>query len=178
MENSQITEWGNALTFIVVGVVFVLGGMLTSRLLAPNRPNPEKLSTYECGEEPLGNAWGQFNMRFYVMGLVFLIFDVEILLLFPWASVFTLEPLLAEARAWGWLTLIEVGIFVVILLLGLAYVWAKGDIDWIRPEPHVPDIPSGTPEDCYQAFNEQQAAYKPQYAPPAEPADLSEEKPA
>lgn len=166
MDPTQIAAWENALTFIVTGIVFVLGGMLTSRLIAPNRPNPEKLSTYECGEEPLGNAWGQFNMRFYVMGLVFLIFDVEILLLFPWASVFTFEPLLAEARAWGWLALLEVGIFVGILLLGLAYIWAKGDIDWIRPAPEAPDIKTGVPEGRYRDFNEQQARYQPDYAPP------------
>ena len=78
---------------------------------------------YECGEEPVGDTRIKFNTRFYVIALIFLIFDVEIVFLFPWAVVY---------RKIGMLAFVEMLIFIVILLVGLAYVWAKGDLEWIR----------------------------------------------
>jgi len=81
-------EYAKILLFVAGGLIFILGGMVTSRLLAPRRPNAEKNSSYECGEEPVGTAWHQFNVRYYGMALIFLIFDVEVLLLFPWATVY------------------------------------------------------------------------------------------
>jgi NADH-quinone oxidoreductase subunit A len=90
-----------------------------------NKPDPEKLSTYECGEETIGTAWVQFNVRFYIIALIFLIFDVEIAVLFPWTTVF------AEAKAMGPLAFIEMSVFLVILLVGYAYVWVKGDLEWL-----------------------------------------------
>ncbi|HEX2900292.1 MAG TPA: NADH-quinone oxidoreductase subunit A, partial [Bacteroidia bacterium] len=80
-------EFGVALLYFLGGIVFVVGGLTLSKLLSPNRPNPEKLSTYECGEDPVGNARIQLNNRFYVAALIFLIFDVEIVFLYPWATV-------------------------------------------------------------------------------------------
>jgi|TARA_B100000965_G_C18959858_1_gene484988 NADH-quinone oxidoreductase subunit A len=97
--------------------------LLIQKLLAPNNPNPDKLATYECGEESEGSAWVQFNIRFYVVALIFLIFDVEVVFLFPWAIVF---------NELGLLAFVEMGIFLLILLVGLAYVWKRSDLDWVK----------------------------------------------
>ncbi len=158
MEQNQLQEFGNALLFIVGSAVFVCGGLVTSWLLAPNRPSAEKLASYECGEDPIGTSWVQFNMRFYVMGLVFLVFDVEILLLFPWATVFADKSLIAAAPSWGWFALAEALVFVGILALGLVYVWAKGDIDWVRPRPLASEVKSAVPDALYAAFNQHTTA--------------------
>ncbi len=149
-------EYGVALLFLVGGIIFVIGGMMASKLLSPNRPNPEKNSTYECGEDPVGNARIQLNSRFYVAALIFLIFDVEVVFLFPWATVFADPNLIHEAPAWGWFALIEVFAFAGILLLGLAYVWVKGDLDWIKPKPVIPTSPSKVPAALYETFNHEQ----------------------
>jgi len=149
-------EYGVALLFLVGGIIFVIGGLLASKLLSPSRPNPEKNSTYECGEDPVGNARIQLNSRFYVAALIFLIFDVEVVFLFPWATVFAAPDLIQEAPAWGWFALIEVFAFAGILLLGLAYVWVKGDLDWIKPKPVVPTSPSKVPASLYEGFNQEQ----------------------
>ena len=97
--------------------------LLISKLVAPANKTREKLETYECGEEVEGSAWLQFNIRFYVIALIFLIFDVEVVFLFPWAVVF---------KDMGIVALVEMGIFLTILLVGLAYVWVKGDLDWVK----------------------------------------------
>jgi NADH-quinone oxidoreductase subunit A len=157
---NELPAFATALTFLVGGIVFVLAGMLTAYLIAPNRPNSEKLASYECGEEPVGTAWGQFNFRFYVMGLIFLIFDVEILLLFPWATVFADSKLITLAPAWGMINLAEVGIFVGILLLGLAYIWNRNAIDWSRPKTTPPTVETGIPSAQYQALKERLARQK------------------
>lgn len=146
-------EFGVALLYILGGIVFVVGGLTLSKFLSPNRPNPEKLSTYECGEDPVGNARIQLNNRFYVAALIFLIFDVEIVFLYPWATVFADKALIAQAPNWGWLALIEVFLFAAILLLGLAYVWVKGDLDWIKPRPQTPTSPAKVPDALYEQFN-------------------------
>lgn len=106
------------------GVVFV--ALLLNRILAPRNPYPKKLSTYECGEEAIGSPWIRFNARFYVIALIFLVFDVEVLFLFPWGVN------LKELGMFAW---IEMAVFIAILTVGLAYVWAKRDLEWIRPRP-------------------------------------------
>ncbi|RFM24443.1 MAG: NADH-quinone oxidoreductase subunit A [Candidatus Thermochlorobacter aerophilum] len=131
--DAQLSEFGKVFVFLLVGILFVVLGFLTSRLIRPHRPNPEKLTSYECGEEPVGTAWIQFNIRFYVVALIFIIFDVELLFLFPWATVF---------KDVGTLALIEALIFVGILAVGLAYAWVKGDLEWVVPQPHVPQMPT------------------------------------
>lgn len=131
MDNT-LSEFGKVFIFLMIGVVFVIGGFVTSRLLRPFRPNYEKLTTYECGEEAVGSSWVQFNIRFYVVALIFIIFDVEILFLFPWATIY---------KQLGGFALIEAMIFVGILLVGLAYAWVKGDLEWVRPEPNIPQMP-------------------------------------
>ncbi len=106
-----------------MGIVLVYLPLLIQKLVAPNNPNPDKLATYECGEESEGSAWVQFNIRFYVVALIFLIFDVEVVFLFPWAVVF---------NDLGLLAFVEMAIFLVILLIGLAYVWKRSDLDWVK----------------------------------------------
>ena len=106
-----------------MGIVLVYLPLLIQKLVAPNNPNPDKLATYECGEESEGSAWVQFNIRFYVVALIFLIFDVEVVFLFPWAVVF---------NDLGMLAFVEMAIFLIILLVGLAYVWKRADLDWVK----------------------------------------------
>ena len=116
-------DFGTIFIFIFMGIVLVYVPLLIQKLIAPNNPNPDKLATYECGEESEGSAWVQFNIRFYVVALIFLIFDVEVVFLFPWAVVF---------KDMGMVALVEMGIFLSILIVGLAYVWVKSDLDWIK----------------------------------------------
>lgn len=127
----MLTEFGKVLIFFIIGGLFVAGGLIAAWLLRPRRPYPQKLATYECGEEPVGNAWVRFNVRFYVIALVFLIFDVEAVFLFPWALVY---------RHIGLLAFLEMAVFLAILIVGFAYVWVKGDLDWDKPLPEVPSI--------------------------------------
>jgi len=131
-----------------------------NKLLAPNNPTPEKLTSYECGEEPEGNAWLQFNAKFYVIALIFLLFDVEMVFIFPWATVFGSHQLIAADSRWGWFSLTEMFVFVGILILGLVYVWVKGDLDWVKPHPVKPTVDTRIPVELYQKINHEQNAYK------------------
>ncbi len=149
----DIAPFGRLLLFILGGLGFVLIGLGINRLLAPSRPNPEKLATYECGEDPIGDNQVQFNIRFYVVALIFLIFEVEILFLFPWATVFAKESLIEANLGWGILTMIEMVLFAGILVLGLAYVWKQGDLAWIKPRPELPQITLPASADRYKAIN-------------------------
>jgi NADH-quinone oxidoreductase subunit A len=135
--------------------LFIIGGLFTSRLIRPHRPNEEKLATYESGEDPISEAWTQFNIRFYIIALIFLLFEVEIVLLFPWATVFAKDELMKQTHGlWGWIAVIEVVIFIVVLGLGLAYAWANGFLDWIRPDPKPTDHKSPVPRDYYEKINQ------------------------
>lgn len=116
-------DFGTVLVAVILGIIMVAIPLLIQKLIAPSQKSKDKLQTYECGEEAEGSAWLQFNIRFYVIALIFLIFDVEIVFLFPWAVVF---------KELGLLALIEMGIFLIILIAGLAYVWVKADLDWVK----------------------------------------------
>jgi NADH-quinone oxidoreductase subunit A len=131
-----------------------------NRMLAPHKPNPEKLTSYECGEEPTGNAWMPFNSRFYVIALIFLLFDVEMVFIFPWAIVFGNHEINNFEPRWGVLSLIEMFVFLGILILGLAYVWVKGDLDWIKPNPVKPVTDTNIPASLYEQLNQEQSAYQ------------------
>src|SRR5687767_15786941 len=123
-------DYLNVLVFASVGLVFVFANMIAGALIRPQRKNPEGLETYECGEETIGDAWIQFDIRYYTVALVYVIFAVEIAFLFPWALVFkeaVLDQGAARGAGIGGFVLIEGMLFIVILFLGLAYVWAKGD---------------------------------------------------
>jgi len=131
-----------------------------NKLIAPHKPNPEKLTSYECGEEPTGNAWLPFNSRFYVIALIFLLFDVEMVFIFPWAIVFGNHEMNIIDPRWGWLALTEMFLFLGILILGLAYVWVKGDLDWIKPNPVLPTTDTYIPKSLYEKLNAEQSAYQ------------------
>lgn len=151
----MISEFGQVLLMIVGGLLFLMMTMLFAKLIRPNKPNIHKLSTYECGEEPVGDAWGQFNIRFYIIALVFVLFDVELVFVFPWATVFGNKQLIQETNgAWGWFSLIEMMIFLGILVLGLAYVWVNGYLNWVKPEQKLPDFKSPVPKNLYEQVNE------------------------
>jgi NADH-quinone oxidoreductase subunit A len=127
----MLTEFGKVLIFLIIGAVFVAAGMFASWILRPRRPYPGKVAPYECGEDPVGDAWVRFNVRFYVVALIFLIFDVEVVFLFPWALVF---------RNLGLFGFLEMAVFLGILIVGFVYVWVKGDLDWDKPRPEVPQV--------------------------------------
>jgi NADH:ubiquinone oxidoreductase subunit 3 (subunit A) len=118
--------FGNVLLFFVVGFIFLVFTLVLSRLIqATGLPGVDKYIPYECGEVPEGSAWIRFNIRFYVFALVFIIFDVEIMFLLPWAVVF---------KKLGSFAFLEGLVFIAILAIGLAYVWKKGDLEWVKPE--------------------------------------------
>lgn len=155
MIQPELSAFGEILLFIIGGLLFALGGLLMAWLIRPHRPNPEKLSTYESGEEPEGGAWGQFNVRFYIVALVFILFEVELVFLFPWATVFGQEALIeATDGLWGWFALVEMLLFIGILALGLAYVWAKGYLDWVRPEALKSTYEGVVPKEFYEKVNQ------------------------
>jgi NADH-quinone oxidoreductase subunit A len=114
---------------ILVFLAVVVGSLALALVLwwalRPARFSEEKLTTYECGEDPVGNAWIQFNIRFYVFALIFVVFDVEAVFLLPWATVF---------RELGPVAYFEGLAFILVLVVALAYVWRKGDLAWVRPE--------------------------------------------
>jgi NADH-quinone oxidoreductase subunit A len=159
-EVSQISEFGKILIFLITGIIMVCVAFFINRLIAPHKPNPEKLTSYECGEEVTGNAWLPFNSRFYVIALVFLLFDVEMVFIFPWAIVFGSHEINNYEPRWGWLALTEMFVFLGILILGLVYVWVKGDLDWIKPKPIVPTTDTFIPASLYEKLNLEQSNYK------------------
>src|SRR5262245_6918356 len=121
-------DFANVLVYVLISGLFIFGSLTVGRILRPHRPTPQKLTTYECGEDAIGSAWIQFNVRFYIIALIFLIFDVEIAVLFPWATIF---------KEVGALALVEMATFILILVVGFAYVWVKGDLEWLKSIGHV-----------------------------------------
>ena len=110
--------------FIFLAIILLVAPLVIQFLISPRfNKKGDKLDIYECGEIPEGSAWVQFNIRFYVVALIFIIFDVEVAFLFPWAVVF---------KDIGLLALVEVSIFLGILVVGFVYVWMKGDLDWVK----------------------------------------------
>ncbi|WP_215238402.1 NADH-quinone oxidoreductase subunit A [Dyadobacter helix] len=151
----MVSDFGAILLFIIAGLVLMGTMLVLAKWLRPHRPNEEKLTTYESGEDPLGNANIQFNVRFYVVALIFVLFEVELLFLFPWSVVFGNADLIEQTNGrWGWFALAEMTVFVLILVIGLAYAWVKGYLDWVRPQPRIPHIESPVPMDMYQSVNE------------------------
>ncbi|MGZ3789090.1 MAG: NADH-quinone oxidoreductase subunit A [Bacteriovorax sp.] len=112
-----------ALALLVAGGSMLLGG-----LIRPHHPNKLKETAYECGEEPIGTAWANFNVRFYVIALIFIIFDVESALMFPVAAIF---KKFNEIGLGGTL-LLSVLTFTLVLVAGIVYCWKKGDLDWVK----------------------------------------------
>jgi len=127
----MLTEFGKVFAFLLTAIIFVVVAIFASKLIRPARPTTEKLTTYECGENPEGSPWVKFNIRFYVVALIFLIFDVEVVLLIPWALVY---------KGSGILGFLVGAIFLILLGLGMAYEWRKGDLEWVRPKIYPPEI--------------------------------------
>ena len=107
--------------FFVVGAIFVTVLLTLARLVAPRKATKEKLRTYESGEEPIGQAWGRYPTHFYVFALLFVVFDVEVIFLFPWAVA------LQEIGGFGFMSMM---VFLAILIVGFIYEWKKGALDW------------------------------------------------
>ena len=186
--------------FAAMGFAFLFVNLLIGRLLRPQDPHPEKLEIYECGEPTIGSSFVQFDLRFYVVALLFIIFDVEVAFFFPWATVFgkathlmdphlskvtanavltpeatalfeelgvegataaTVDPAIATrgdaaveelARTIAQISIVDIGVFFAVLLVGFAYVWKRGDLDWVR------------------ALSKQRALESPRVSRPAAPA--------
>ncbi len=118
----------NVLVFSILAIGFCAVHLAIGKLLRPHNPEAKKLTTYECGEPPTGGAWINFNIRFYLVALIFVIFEVEVAFIFPVAVAF---------RSWllngqGLFALTEILLFLGILIVGLVYVWVKGDLEWIK----------------------------------------------
>lgn len=127
----MLTEFGKIFIFLLLAVGFVGIALFAAKLIRPSRPSKEKLLIYECGENIEGSPWVKFNIRFYVVALIFLIFDVEVVLLFPWALTYQ------EFGFYGfWVGII----FLLVLGLGMAYEWRKGDLEWDRAKPNIPKL--------------------------------------
>lgn len=150
------------LIFSIVGVGALLAPLILGALLRPRIPTPEKDAVYECGEPTIGSSYIQFDLRFYTVALLFIIFDVEVVFFFPWATVYGTATQLADTRLadadrvalsarlldsatdtatavsadaalnLAWTGLIDVLVFFAVLLVGFAYVWKRGDLDWVR----------------------------------------------
>ena len=124
----MLFQFANVLVFILFSFLFVFALLVISKLLSPRHHSANKLASYECGEQPTGSGWLQFNIRFYIIALAFLIFDVEIAFMFPVGMV--MRSFVESGQ--GWFVLAEVLLFILILFLGLVYLWRKGDLDWVK----------------------------------------------
>ena len=111
-----------------LGVLMVAGALVVGHFLRPKNPNKVKNQPYECGEDPTGSAWANFNVRFYVVALIFIIFDVEGALMFPVAAVFQKFNQIGA----GGVVLLSILVFIAVLIQGIVYCWKKGDLDWVK----------------------------------------------
>ena len=116
-----MNEWLYVGLFLVVGALIPTGAIIAGFIFGPKKSNPVKLSTYECGIEPVGDVWVQFKAQYYIFALVFLVFDVEAVFLFPWA---------VKLGHLGLYAVVEGIIFILILVVGLFYAWRKGMLEW------------------------------------------------
>lgn len=156
---------GHFLVFTLVTIGFLIAPLLIGRLVRPRLPGAEKDAAYECGEPTIGSSYIQFDLRFYVVALLFIIFDVEVVFFFPWASIYgtavqLMDPLLTSgdrvllseqlmslapgsltadqavtaqaAMKLAWTGVVDVLVFFAVLLVGFAYVWKRGDLEWVR----------------------------------------------
>ena len=117
----MLLDYVPILILVVLAALFAGGSIVLSALLGPRRPNAEKLSPYECGVEPVGTARERFSIKFYLVAMLFIVFDMEIVFLYPWAVVYK------QLKLFG---LVSMGTFLLILLVGYFYVWKKGGLEW------------------------------------------------
>jgi NADH-quinone oxidoreductase subunit A len=137
-------EFGAVLVFAIVAVGFAFGGITLSRLIGPRIPSAEKSTIYECGERPIGVAWFNFNPRFYLVALVFVIFEVDIALTFPVVAVYRRWTEMSAGMAW--VAFLELLLFIAILVVGLAWTWVHGDLEWVKGLSAVNDKAAGKAE--------------------------------
>jgi len=158
---------GHFLVFTAVGIAALFVPLILGRLIRPHAPTREKVAVYECGEPTIGTSYIQFDLRFYVVALLFIVFDVEVAFFFPWAAVFGNATQLADTRIaadspvrrelseillnvpagtlpadgavgaeaalrLGWTAFVDILVFFAVLLVGFAYIWKRGDLDWVR----------------------------------------------
>ncbi len=155
------------LIFLTAGATLLAANLVLGWFIRPDKPSPEKAEVYECGEKPVGDAWIQFDLRFYVVALLFVIFDVELAFFFPWAVVFgsatraaddsqpaevrveaaanlqpqgpasapgadRAPPAPGAAKHLAWIAFADIMVFFGVLLVGFAYLWRRGDLEWVR----------------------------------------------
>lgn len=118
----MFAEWQYIILFVVLAPIFPLAPVVVNRLLGPHRPNPIKQQTYECGIETVGDTWVQFKVQYYIYALVFVIFDVEAIFLFPIAAAYGQLGLFA---------IFATVVFIILLADGLAYAWSRGVLEWV-----------------------------------------------
>jgi len=140
----MLFNFGNIVVFFLVGAGFLAVSLFLSKILQPKFPTPEKALIYECGEIPLDDAWINYNLRYYLVAIIFVVFDVEIAFVYPVATVF--KHWIADGR--GMIAFLEIGVFVLILFVGLIYVWVKGDLNWFKKVVVEPGGTKITPEDA------------------------------
>jgi len=131
-------QFGAVLAFAAVAVIMPFALLAVFRFIRPVMPDPDKSMTYECGEKPIGQAWFNFNPRFYLVALVFEIFEVDIALTFPVAVVF--KDWVAAGSTFAWVAFAELALFIAILLVGLAWVWGHGDLEWMKKLARLDDV--------------------------------------
>jgi len=119
----MVQNWLPVLVFLILVTGFAVGSLIGSRLLGLRKPRPEKLVPYECGMQPIGTARERFSVKFYLVAMLFLLFDIEAIFLFPWAVVYR------ELKIFGFL---EMLLFIAVILAGYVYVWKKGALEWER----------------------------------------------
>ena len=118
--------WAPVLLMLLIGIGFAVGNIILSSVIGPSRTGPGKETTYESGMVPVGDTHRRFNVRFYIVAMIFLVFDVEIVFMYPWATIFA--PFVRTDL--GWLLLVEMSIFVALLVLAYVYAWGKGVFKW------------------------------------------------
>jgi len=127
----MLSSFGVILVFLIFALVLVSVALIAAKVVRPSKPSKIKHTNYESGIIPEGSPWILFNTRFYLIALAYIIFDVELVLLFPWAVTF---------KELGWYAFWAMTIFVFILFLGLFYDWAKGYLDWDKSKPYIPKL--------------------------------------
>ena len=118
--------WLSILLMLLLGAGFAAGSLVLSRFLGPHNPTPEKQAPYECGMPPVGDARERQSVKFYLVAMIFLLFDIEVAFLYPWAMAL---------RSLGWTGFLQIVCFFLILLAGYVYIWRKGALDWQQEEP-------------------------------------------
>lgn len=122
MVEEFLQQYSYVAIFAIVGMLYVIMVLIVSRILAPHHPSKEKSFPYECGLIPVGEPWGQLNTRYYIIALLFVLFDVETVFMYPWAIVF---------RGLGWAAFLGMFSFIAIIALGLIYAWKKNVLRWV-----------------------------------------------